>query len=868
MNARPRHRTTRPRRTLRAAVVVGLAAMVASGTCRSAGPPPTWHRLRSWTPPARPPGRSRTPTGIAPPKPRSSAEDPPPSGTEPVDLTGLTLQELQARAAQMQAEFIEASVAYESAALEAKAAEEAATTAEVDAAAAVTEADAAGDVMGQQIEELYSDGIAANPLLSIITTSPDRTLDDMYVDAMTSDQILSSQSMTVETLDAERHRAEVLSAEATSLRLTANEAAAETKVLLEDIQVRAAKVASTANATLAAAAKKGRFADPEQATRNKAALAAWQRYLTTLDKAHVVPPPAEYLNRTDLPYRLSPLKADRQPVAGVASVKFRGRTVPVLPAETVAAVSGAFAQLGKPYVMGNAGPETFDCSGLARAVWRTQGYRLGAEPAAQYEQVRLVPIGSAQVGDLVFFADPAAGVEHVGLNLGNGLMLAADATSSQVGVQEYPGTPYAVGRVTLPRKGTHAAPPTAGDTVMRCGNEEVPASAAGMDFPMEEGTYTFTSKFGDVGGHWESGFHTGLDFAAPMRTPVRAAKTGTVTVAKSGWGGPNLVTIDHGDGLTTLYAHMGYTHLLTGDRVSAGQIIGTVGEEGNATGPHLHFEVRLAGHPMDPMMFLAGGGAGATALGRLRQRHDPPVRPVRTAERLGAPAALRRRPRVRRDGGHLRQAERRTAVHHRLVPELRAAGQDLRQEAGARRDPGTSNHGWGLAVDLCGGIQSFTSPQHDWMSKYAGRFGWRSPHGRQQGGSKPEPWHWEFGRISRARRPACSVREPLPESGRPHRPPAQGQAYGVLGADHAHPVLGAGDRGENSSRVSSRDSSPGISTVISLAWLPWALWIVIACRVSTLPSLLGARSIRPRLPSMTTRSDPSGRRTVTPTSPL
>ena len=62
--------------------------------------------------------------------------------------------------------------------------------------------------------------------------------------------------------------------------------------------------------------------------------------------------------------------------------------------------------------------------------------------------------------------------------------------------------------------------------------------------------------------------------------------------------------------------------------------------------------------------------------------------------------------------------------------------------------PGTSNHGWGLAVDLCGGIQSYTSPQHAWMTEHAGRFGWRQPAWAQQGGSKPEPWHWEFGRIS------------------------------------------------------------------------------------------------------------------------
>ena len=751
MNARPCHRTTRPRRTLRAAVVVGLAVLVASGTLQvgwsvaDEAPTPATDTVGTAARPLEDPDGDRAAEAAVAPVP---AEDPPPSGTEPVDLTGMTLQELQARAAQMQAEFIEASVAYESAAQQAKAAEEAATTAEVEAADAITEADAAGDVMGQQIEELYSDGIAANPLLSIITTSPDRTLDDMYVDAMTSDQILSSQSMTVETLDTERHRAEVLSAEATSLRLTANEAAADTKVLLDDIQVRAAKVASTANATLAAAAKKGRFADPEQAARNKAALAVWQRYLTTLDKAHVVPPPAKALNRADLPYRLSPLKADRQPVAGVASVRFRGRTVPVLPAETVAAVSGAFAQLGKPYVMGNAGPETFDCSGLTRAVWRTQGHRLGTDPAEQYEQVRLVPTGSAQVGDLVFFADPAAGVEHVGLNLGNGLMLAADATSSQVGVQEYPGTPYAVGRVTLPRKGTHAAPPAAGSTVMRCGNEEVPASAAGMDFPMEEGTYTFTSKFGDVGGHWESGFHTGLDFAAPIGTPVLAAKTGTVTVSKSGWGGPNLVTIDHGDGLSTLYAHMGYTHLLTGDRVSAGQIIGTVGDEGNATGPHLHFEVRLAGHPMDPMLFLAGGGAGATAWGGYANGMIP----------LSALCGPQSAPghRLRCDAAHAFDAmaaafAKQNGARLCITDSYRSYALQVRTYAkkpvlGAV--PGTSNHGWGLAVDLCGGIQSFTSPQHAWMSEHAGRFGWRQPAWAQQGGSKPEPWHWEFGRIS------------------------------------------------------------------------------------------------------------------------
>jgi hypothetical protein len=59
--------------------------------------------------------------------------------------------------------------------------------------------------------------------------------------------------------------------------------------------------------------------------------------------------------------------------------------------------------------------------------------------------------------------------------------------------------------------------------------------------------------------------------------------------------------------------------------------------------------------------------------------------------------------------------------------------------------PGTSNHGWGRAVDLCGGIQSFSSAQHRWMRENAALYGWFHPGWAQQNGSKPEPWHWEYG---------------------------------------------------------------------------------------------------------------------------
>ncbi len=62
-------------------------------------------------------------------------------------------------------------------------------------------------------------------------------------------------------------------------------------------------------------------------------------------------------------------------------------------------------------------------------------------------------------------------------------------------------------------------------------------------------------------------------------------------------------------------------------------------------------------------------------------------------------------------------------------------------------DPGTSNHGWGTAVDLGGGAQSFSSPTHHWLQQNGPRFGWFHPSWAQAGGSKPEPWHWEFAGV-------------------------------------------------------------------------------------------------------------------------
>jgi peptidoglycan DL-endopeptidase CwlO len=102
------------------------------------------------------------------------------------------------------------------------------------------------------------------------------------------------------------------------------------------------------------------------------------------------------------------------------------------------------------------------------------------------------------------------------------------------------------------------------------------------------------------GGHW----HSGIDLAAARGAPVMATLPGIATVVLSATGYGLHVIIDHGGGLTSLYGHLDTVVITSGDYVVAGEVIGTVGSSGNATGPHLHFEIRRDGIAEDPRQDL------------------------------------------------------------------------------------------------------------------------------------------------------------------------------------------------------------------------------------------------------------------------
>lgn len=101
--------------------------------------------------------------------------------------------------------------------------------------------------------------------------------------------------------------------------------------------------------------------------------------------------------------------------------------------------------------------------------------------------------------------------------------------------------------------------------------------------------------------------HEGIDLVAAPGTVVRATGHGTVRRAQRDGPFGLLVELDHGAGLTTRYAHLARTFVRIGQRVSAGAAIGLVGNTGRSTGPHLHYEVRLAGTAQDPARWLAAG---------------------------------------------------------------------------------------------------------------------------------------------------------------------------------------------------------------------------------------------------------------------
>ncbi|NYG55081.1 peptidoglycan DD-metalloendopeptidase family protein [Nocardioides perillae] len=122
-------------------------------------------------------------------------------------------------------------------------------------------------------------------------------------------------------------------------------------------------------------------------------------------------------------------------------------------------------------------------------------------------------------------------------------------------------------------------------------------------------SYRLTNTFGMAAGYYSSGYHTGLDFAAPSGTPIKAVANGTITETgyDGAYGNKTVLTLE--DGTELWFCHQTAFAASVGQTVRAGEVIGYVGSTGNSFGPHLHLEVRPgAGDPVDPFQALAVNG--------------------------------------------------------------------------------------------------------------------------------------------------------------------------------------------------------------------------------------------------------------------
>ncbi len=133
------------------------------------------------------------------------------------------------------------------------------------------------------------------------------------------------------------------------------------------------------------------------------------------------------------------------------------------------------------------------------------------------------------------------------------------------------------------------------------GSSSAPPSSSDSGWLMPCSYIYISSPYGDRG----SGWHNGVDFAASYGTPIYATRSGTVTRTRSmtaSYG--NHVVVNHGDGFSSLYAHMDYYVVSEGQYVSQGELIGYVGSTGNSTGPHLHLTIMYDGDDVNPMNYL------------------------------------------------------------------------------------------------------------------------------------------------------------------------------------------------------------------------------------------------------------------------
>ncbi|MFI1704332.1 M23 family metallopeptidase [Streptomyces griseoruber] len=211
-------------------------------------------------------------------------------------------------------------------------------------------------------------------------------------------------------------------------------------------------------------------------------------------------------------------------------------------------------------------------------------------------------------------ADGSAAAADAGEALRERIMAQAESQQTQVADRAQAAAAKAeAAAVAKAEKDAKAAAAAAKEKAEQAAKEKAEAARLAelaKQYTLPTSSYTLTATFGQAGAYWSSGYHTGLDFAAPTGTLIKAVHSGTITEA--GWAGSygyrTILTLD--DGTELWFCHQSSINVSAGQKVSTGDVIGRVGATGNVTGAHLHLEVHPDGaaNGIDPMAWLHSKG--------------------------------------------------------------------------------------------------------------------------------------------------------------------------------------------------------------------------------------------------------------------
>ncbi len=267
------------------------------------------------------------------------------------------------------------------------------------------------------------------------------------------------------------------------------------------------------------------------------------------------------------------------------------------------AVQAALSQQGVPYKWGGETPGSdFDCSGLVQWAFGQAGATLPRVATDQYKAGPVVTkpsvntpeqwLKALQRGDLLYWNTAGTpNIQHVAIYLGNGDMIDAPHSGAVVAIRK---VFWNTGSVEF----YGATRPISAGTIGS-------STHSGWQWPLKAISVSsaFGSRYHPVYKTWS--FHNGTDLGASEGTPVYAVHSGKVTHV--GWdsgGGGNIVVIDHGGGIQTLYMHLSQPLVSAGQSVNGGQQVALSGNTGTSTGPHLHFTVKVNGVATDPIPFM------------------------------------------------------------------------------------------------------------------------------------------------------------------------------------------------------------------------------------------------------------------------